>query len=144
MTKKRALTSYLSTVLNQDKLDDALKKAVKRIKKKDFPKFDAIAFRGYSGALFASALALKLKKDLILIRKSENAHSWKAVEGANKSKRYIIIDDFISSGETVRACLDKVTKFATKAKCVGIFLYAATSDSFDQIKGVKVYTTRGL
>lgn len=70
----------------------------KEINKCDI-KFGAIACRGVSGMVIAPALAIELKKDLIICRK-EDAHSRSAIEGRMWSN-YIIVDDFIESGRTV-------------------------------------------
>lgn len=92
--------------------------AIKALKQWDF---DSIAFRGMSGAVSAPVIALTLHKNLILVRKKEEkTHSIYPVEGYAASTRYVIVDDFISSGETVRAIRDSIRKFATKATCIGV------------------------
>lgn len=80
--------------------------------------FDAIAFMGTSGALVAPMLAAKMKKGLILVRKggprSNGSHSASVVEGALDSKRYVIVDDFICSGRTVKSIVSKLEKYMPK------------------------------
>src|SRR4051812_10409313 len=56
--------------------------------------FDAIAFRGLSGALFAPTVAMKMGKTLIAVRKKSTIHSSRIVEGDYNARRYIILDDF--------------------------------------------------
>jgi adenine/guanine phosphoribosyltransferase-like PRPP-binding protein len=86
-------------------------------------RFDAIAFRGMSGAMVAPAVAIKLGKPFILVRKrGDGSHSEHQVEGAVGCSRYIIVDDLIASGETVRAIQDDVSRHS-KATCVGIALW---------------------
>jgi orotate phosphoribosyltransferase len=83
--------------------------------------FDSIAFRGMSGALCAPTLAVRMKKNLIMVRKEgDKNHSGSLVEGFSNSKRYIIVDDFIDSGNTVCEIVKAVKKFSPKAKCIGI------------------------
>jgi orotate phosphoribosyltransferase len=94
-------------------------------------RFDAIAFSGMSGALVAPSVAMSLRKPMILVRKqSDDCHAGGgAVEGALDAETYIIIDDFISSGDTLKRIHASVVKAsehsyrARKIACVGIYLY---------------------
>lgn len=72
--------------------------------------FDAIAFSGYSGALFAPIIAYRLNKHVIIVRKdAEESHSSMCVEGfIPQGVRYIIIDDFISTGLTIQNMYEKI------------------------------------
>jgi hypothetical protein len=73
--------------------------------------FDAFAFRGNSGALLAAPLAVKMEKSLILVRKTKDtSHSGLLVEGDLGARRYIIVDDMICSGDTVRAIISGIHK----------------------------------
>ena len=81
--------------------------------------YEAIAFRGMSGALIAPTVALRLKKTLIMVRKPETVtHSRMRVEGDSGAKRYIIIDDLISTGDTVRQIQWDI-KAWSGAECLG-------------------------
>jgi len=120
---------------------------IKRIKDSKL-KFDFIAFRGYSGALIASLVASSLSKPLTLIRKrGDRSHSTyghshgEYVEYDNSMTdvffcegRYIIIDDFIDTGETllkIKKAIDKES--VNRVVCVGVFLYNnGSSTSFKQ------------
>lgn len=91
--------------------------AIETLKRK---RFDSLAFRGFSGAVIASPVAVALHKQLLLTRKTvEDTHSDFLVEGNPSSKKYIIIDDFLSSGKTAKAIIELVSDFAPQAKCVG-------------------------
>jgi adenine/guanine phosphoribosyltransferase-like PRPP-binding protein len=89
--------------------------------------FDTIAFSGVSGALIAPLIADRLGKHLTVIRKrpeQERAHSSRPCEGwCDPQAKYIIVDDFLDTGATVRriwrAMCDR-----NAGHCVGIFLYA--------------------
>jgi hypothetical protein len=84
--------------------------------------FDGIAFRGMSGAVPAPILALKLRKSLLLVRKGkdkEKCHSVYDVEGDKAVRSYIIVDDQISTGETVADIMKKV-KIFTQNRIPGV------------------------
>ena len=88
--------------------------------------FDSIAFRGMSGALIAPIIADTMRKTMILIRKprtDEQYHSSYGIEGDCGTRRYVIVDDQISSGDTLRAIRAGIQEFAPEAKCVGVVLY---------------------
>lgn len=103
-----------------------LDKAVRELKlvMRSHP-FTAIAFRGVSGALFAPSIADKLKVGLIAIRKeTENCHSSCLIEGLTNVE-YIIVDDFISSGDTVKTIVNTIKKKDShkSCKCVGYYMW---------------------
>jgi len=85
-------------------------------------KFDTIVFRGFSGAIVGPAVALRLGKSWALVRKvGDSSHSLRAVEGYILGK-YVIIDDFIDTGETV----NKIISTFSNGLCAGVYLYNFT------------------
>lgn len=88
--------------------------------------FQAIAYRGESGGLVAPALAMTMKKNLIMVRKrTDNCHSNQIVEGS-ECDGYVIVDDLICHGDTIKDIVKKVTKSdigRAGAKLVGIAFY---------------------
>lgn len=96
-----------------------------RVRLSELPEFDAIAFTGLSGSVIAGAVASAMDKYLYCVRKEgESKHSAYVVEGPETGLRYIIIDDFISSGSTVRRVMEKVAAHTdNQAKCVGAYLW---------------------
>ncbi len=90
-------------------------------------KFDAIVVTGNSGAIFGGALSLTLDKPLILVRKPEiDCHTSWLVEGENRSKTYIFVDDLVSSGNTearVHRTIAESSDFR-HMNCVGKYLYS--------------------
>jgi hypothetical protein len=91
--------------------------------------FDTIAFRGTSGALIAPAVAAKLRKNILMVRKQgDGSHSGCPLEGNGDIERYIIVDDFIATGATVEKILAAVKDEPNthSAVCVGFFGYAGT------------------
>lgn len=103
--------------------------AIKTIKawRKKHP-FDAIAFTGTSGAALAYPLALALKVPLICVRKKGDGNHFKSsIEGVTNSNKYLIVDDFIVSGETMDRIIQTIRGTGSMAKPVGIYLYADRS-----------------
>ena len=89
--------------------------------KKMYPEYDTLAFSGYSGALIAPMLALAVGKDMVLVRKKGDVRaSSYDVEGYKNIKKYIIVDDFVCSGDTAKRIIKGVKDFAPDAKCLGV------------------------
>lgn len=106
----------------QSAIDPSMrKKTISRAKsriKKYFPPFDFVAVRGVSGVLVGIPIADHFKKPLCIIRKEDGSHSSKPIEGCNEG-RYIIVDDFISTGTTIQ----KIKENLPSCKLIGIYLY---------------------
>lgn len=90
------------------------------------PTAQAIAFRGISGALVAPIVAYRLGLNVIPIRKGEHSHGGathhkRALE-ATLVQRYVIVDDFIESGTTVREIVRD--RRVEGCECLGVLLYA--------------------
>lgn len=112
-------TGYLRHVIPTSQLAKTARQAACILRRFDF---DTIAFRGMSGALIAPILALRLNKSLIMVRKpNDNTHSELLVEGDKAAKRYIIVDDFQSSGATASTIKFHIERFAPQAECLGVF-----------------------
>ena len=94
-------------------------KALAKSKKLDF---DTIVFRGISGAIWGTAMAMALNKNMAVVRKpNDDTHSSGIkVEGHKKIHRYLIVDDFTSTGHTVREILKQMREARPDAKCVGL------------------------
>lgn len=126
---------YIEGGLDLIKRKYVISRLIKEIRKSRI-KFDAIVFRGMSGALVAPSVADKMKKPLVVCRKSDNHHSSYSVEFTERwFENFIIIDDLISSGTTILTILKMIddewektkeenpTVEVARPKCVGIFLY---------------------
>lgn len=115
---------YFPTAFNPVNLAKAVDEAREFLKSSKVPEFDTIAVRGNSGAIFGGALSVALSVPLILVRKSlENSHGGSYVQGYPESSRYLIIDDFMSSGETVNAIVDNIAEYRTMALPIGAWFY---------------------
>ena len=103
--------------------------AIKKLQKE--LEFEAVAFCGSSGAAIAFHLGIKYKIPLIYVRKKDEECHGSSVEcnGTDlQVKKYLIVDDFIDSGKTMRHIIGSIGKHtkdrsAYPAKPVGIFCY---------------------
>lgn|SRR5574337_429355 len=122
--KHEIQTEYLSKVYSKQfvELVPKVAKTLRAIKRK--LKFDAIAFRGSSGAALAFPMSYLLKIPLIHVRKGASHYTGGPIEGTISSQKYLIIDDFIDRGNTVRTII-KTIKKEMNAKPVAICLYSA-------------------
>lgn len=126
--KPKIQTSYMENVYKVEAFTQIVQKAtqvLRRFKKKH--PFDAIAFRGHSGAALAYPLSLKLKVPLICIRKG-SSHTDMKLEGVANARTYLIVDDFIDKGNTIKKIKQEVNRNRywdqKKPELVGILLYA--------------------
>lgn len=100
-------------------LINCVRLAVKALKHHNY---DALAFRGMSGALIAAPLCVRTKKPMVMVRKPNDVygHSSYRVEGPTNIKNYIIVDDFVSSGKTANAIIETLNTFAQGSNCLGV------------------------
>lgn len=92
---------------------------------------DAIAVTGKSGQALAFATSMLIGFPLIVVRKpNDGSHSWERVEGTEgvEVKRYLVLDDFVSSGTTIRNIVGAIDNRAHKlmvgkVTCVGVICY---------------------
>lgn len=114
--------------------------------------FDAIAVTGLSGSLVGVELATILDKNIMIVRKSNNDSHGKLVESTQPFRdgvRYIIVDDFICGGSTVKRLYREIRKEYTQKNwvkdternkecptydppvCVGVLLHASQDHETD-------------
>ncbi len=86
-------------------------------------KFEVIAFRGTSGAMFAPAIASALGKHFTNVRKSDGHHEAGNFSGAVGMKTYIIVDDLVSTGATLRKIQDMIYSVSPESRCIGYYLW---------------------
>ena len=125
MHKNPIKTSYLSSIFDPVKYAKTFRQSLRilRALRKDRP-FDAIAVRGVSGMALGFALAHRLKVGVICVRKSTaRAHCKHTVEGFVGAKRYVIVDDLVETGGTIKCIIDEIKIEAPQAKCVAGFFY---------------------
>jgi hypothetical protein len=74
--------------------------------------FDTVAFCGMSGALMAPTIARRMDAGLVLVRKNiESSHAERLAEGDRSGTNYIIIDDLVDQGGTVRHIIEVASDF---------------------------------
>ncbi len=132
-------TDYLNRVYGKEflKLVPMAVAKLRAFRKKHH--FDAIAFTGSSGAALAFPLSYFLKLPLIHVRKKDRNHFSEKIEGTMSSQKYIIVDDFIASGATVRRVIKTIkSEYGHPVEPVGICLY--DSDSRSLYDGIPVIT----
>lgn len=95
--------------------------ALQEVLAHSFPPVDAIAFRGSSGAAMGYTLAYLSGVPPLYIRKPKEKSHGSVTEGPEGPvRRYVIVDDFSSSGETLKTILGA----CYPAQCAAILLYA--------------------
>lgn len=119
---------YLKSVFDVRLRNRTVAAIVKLLKDKKI-KYDAIVVTGVSGITMGSMVAFHLKKRLVIVRKNiggEATHSCIKVEHTERGKlvRYIIIDDLIDSGDTVKRIINSIElECGNDVKCAGVVLY---------------------
>ena len=124
-------------------------KIVKRLHKK--LKFDAVAFSGSSGCAIAFYVASKYCIPLIYVRKAKEESHGSRVECNYQGniRKYLIVDDFISSGNTIKYIRKTIKQHAgrNRTECpepVGIFVYdpcyEEQDDAEESFDSLKIYT----
>jgi orotate phosphoribosyltransferase-like protein len=136
-------TSYLQHTQQAHQLKDLIDEiAPKMVKLRAKLKFDVMAFRGFSGASIAYPLSYVTGIPVLLVRKTstsgrliDDSHGYVLESDSSVDiNKYVIIDDFISSGHTCRQIVKTIDENLTRThsipgvklklpKCVGIVLY---------------------
>ena len=112
--------SHTSRVLNHKYRNRVIIDAYTKLSKVDFW-YDAIVCSGTSGMLVVPQIAELLKKNIIVVRKrNEKCYSDFEIEGPS-TKQYIIIDDLICSGDTIKHMIRSIHEETPRSKCMGIY-----------------------
>lgn len=122
--------SWLTDVYDPKKLTKTLDHVCKAIEKdkKEF-NIQALAVRGNSGTLVAGAISMMVNLPIILVRKEgDGSHSDYKVEFNNILKKkgtagYVVVDDIISSGDTIRSIFWAVQDHLPLLEMKKIYLY---------------------
>lgn len=88
-------------------------------------KFEAIAWTGNSGGMVAPVVAYLLEKHQLAIRKPRQSSHTEArvdrpVEGLS---HYVIVDDFVATGTTVKQIIDTLREEMPFVHCAGVLEY---------------------
>lgn len=138
---------YLDDVLEPAGWKDAYDEAVLELTA-EADKFDLIVVRGNSGCLMGAAVAAALGKNLAIVRKPGiDTHSGQLVEGVDlySSRSYIILDDFVCEGSTVKEIIGVMRGIYGQSQPYGVFQYMSSrvrTEEFTRIfsdVGVNLY-----
>lgn len=120
--------SHTSRLLNHKYRNKIIMQTYVDLRSKDL-EFDAIACCGISGLMVVPQIAELLKKNILVIRKDLNGYSNFNIEGPH-TNRYIIIDDLICSGNTVKTIMKAIKSEFHKPKCLGIYCYMPEESAY--------------
>lgn len=114
--------AHTCMVLNHKNRNKIIIKAVCDLRK-IIDSFDTIACCGVSGLMVVPQIAELLNKNIVIVRKSEEkrySEFW--IEGATPF-RYIIVDDLICSGNTVKWIYNAIHEDNPRTICTGLYCY---------------------
>ena len=142
--------NYGWTELSPDQLSIRIKESAKQIVElKEKLKFDAVAFSGSSGAAIAFYLTIEHNIPIIYARKDNEKSHGTIIEGNKHTKgikKYLIVDDFVCSGDTIRHIHKQISTFCsandmTCPKLAGVYCYMSSirDDTIVNGKPVKIY-----
>ena len=114
-------SSHTCHVLNHKVRNKIIIKAVCDLRKIS-DSFDSIACCGVSGLMVVPQIAELLNKHIIVVRKGEKCYSEFRTEGVAPF-RYIILDDLICSGGTVKHIKKVLKDEYSRSSCVGVYCY---------------------
>lgn len=85
--------------------------------------FDTIACCGTSGLLVVPRVCEILKKNILIVRKKkEKRYSPFSYEGA-VPKNYVIVDDLICSGSTIKHIINTIQEDCPTSNCIGVYIF---------------------
>lgn len=116
-------THYFDEALSD--LPGVIETARKELKGIDF---DTIVGTGFSGGIVIPALAIKMDKKFVLIRKEgDDSHHGGGRLVGQLGRRWVFVDDFVSSGRTRRRVIGKIADAASEEMLstlmVGQYMY---------------------
>lgn len=125
--------SHTCYVLNHKTRNKIIIKAICDLRKIS-DQFDSIACCGTSGLMVVPQIAELLNKNIVLVRKkTDKCYSDFTIEGV-KPFRYIIIDDLICSGDTVRHIRRNIESEYNKTVCIGVYCYIPDECAYSRSK----------
>lgn len=118
------VTNYMDDAIFQ--LPDVIDRAKRELADLDF---DTIVGTGFSGGVVIPALAMALGKNYVLIRKdTDDSHHGAGRMLGTLGKRWLFVDDFVSSGSTRTRVLERIENTMLDrdftSTYVGDYLYA--------------------
>jgi len=107
--------------------------------------FDTLVGTGFSGGIVIPSLALALGKKFVLVRKEDDdSHHGGGRLLGDLGKKWIFVDDFVSSGRTRNRVIEKIdstaSEFGVRTEMVGQYMYVNYSEfgpAFEPIRQSK-------
>jgi adenine/guanine phosphoribosyltransferase-like PRPP-binding protein len=86
---------------------------------------DTVVVTGNSGISVAHAALMLIDFPLVLVRKPNDCSNGHQIEGPTSHilQRYVILDDLICSGDTVRRVQQTLLEYDEDTELAGVFLY---------------------
>lgn len=114
--------SHTCHVLNHKERNKIIIKAVCDLRK-IIDQFDSIVCCGVSGLMVVPQIAELLNKNILIVRKKdEKRYSDFRSEGVAPF-RYVVIDDLVCSGTTIKYINKVISEEYSRARCIGIYCY---------------------
>lgn len=128
-------SSYMDGALRPKVLRDRALEALSNVH------FDTIVGTGLSGTLPLQMIAEQFNVNMLAVRKDRSScHSDGLLEGT-LGNRWVLVDDFVSSGATVVRAMKAIDDIKVKTKFVGAFLYENYSgDMFQSAAELTTHT----
>ena len=121
-------SSHTCHVLNNKVRNKIIIKAVCDLRKIS-DSSDSIACCGVSGLMVVPQIAELLNKHIIVVRKGEKCYSEFRTEGVAPF-RYIILDDLICSGGTVKHIKRVLKEEYSRSQCMGVYCYLPNETAY--------------
>lgn len=134
-------SEYLEDIYTPERFKTLYNMVLKAVRKEwKAESFEAIAFRGSSGAALAYPICLKLNIPMIHVHKGRH-HSGPTVEGMLDANSYAIIDDFVQSGKTLKIIKREIENatLVVGPVCKHVFLYASEESDIEYMQSTFMY-----
>jgi adenine/guanine phosphoribosyltransferase-like PRPP-binding protein len=130
-------SSHTCHVLNHKERNSIIIRAVCKLRK-IADSFDSIACCGVSGLMVVPQIAEILNKHIVIVRKKEKCYSEFRTEGVPPF-RYVIVDDLICSGSTVKHIKNTLKEEYVRSLCIGVYCYLPNECAYkNTIEGSKL------
>lgn len=121
---------YNSDLFNPRMLREKVIRVARNIeilKRKHVP-IECMVARGKSGMGMAFPLSMETGIPVVVARKEDERSHGMPLEGDGNFGTYVIIDDFIDSGDTCKSIVQQITSEHGNTRCIAILLYSDTDD----------------
>lgn len=141
------MSDYLGAVFDVTRFQETVRRMIAKAGDiKTRYNFDSIAFTGTSGASVGFLMANHFGVDPLCIRKGNDSSHYVAghgndrkpiLEGNRRARRYLIVDDFVGSGQTLKSIIRCLNDVGAKSRClkccVGVLVFDGSYKEFESI-----------